>query len=185
MTCASGTAYPCWPSASCSPGAANDPEASDDHSTEEAATTGGTEAAGTDDAAPGEDASTDEALAAPELTEMPSLEDLGVSVSDDEVRGLGLVLPLPAGWELGRIDASQGALFASSGGMEPEQLLCARAGIESDPGFEELGSEDADGTLALFQYLAASGSEGAAVIHQVLEQGGFDPDSDPLGASAP
>jgi hypothetical protein len=225
-------------------GCASDPDAADDQGTEDTAATDDTEPAATEEGdALDEDAALDEALGDLEAVEEPTLEDLGVRVSDDAVRGLGVVLPLPAGWEFDPVPASQGALFASDGGLDPEQLLFAVAGIESDPasGFEGLGledalevvrgsvpmdpdrdeavslegavaaqlleyedvqigsetdggpvsyqvvilAEDAEGMLALFNYVALSGSEDLAVTDQLLAEAGFDPDSEPLSTATP
>lgn len=222
-------------------GCASDPDSTDDQTTDAATDDPlGTEEAGPDEL---DAAALEEARGELEAAEEPSLEDLGVSVTDDAVRGLGLVLPLPDGWEFDPIPASEGALFASAGGLDPEQLLFAVAGIENDPasGFEGLGldeavdvvrdsvpvtpdrdepvdlegavaaqlleyeqvdigsqedggpssyqvvllAEDADGMLALFNYVALSGAEDAGVIEQLLAEAGFDPDSEPLPAVAP
>jgi hypothetical protein len=219
-------------------GCATDPEATDDPSSTEADATDevadDTEAAGTEEL---DEAALEDLLGDLDPVEEPSLEDLGVSVSDDEVRGLGVVMPLPDGWEFDPVPASQGALFASAGGADPEQLLFAVAGIESDPasGFEGLGledaldvvrgsvpmtpdrdeaveldgavaaqlleyeevrigneeeggpvsyqavilAEDADGVLALFNYVALSGAEDAGVTELLLADAGFDPGSEP------
>jgi hypothetical protein len=222
-------------------GCATDPDATDDPTSTESDTTDevvdDTEAAGTDEAA------LEDVLGDLDPAEAPSLEELGVSVTDDEVRGLGVIMPLPDGWEFDPVPASQGALFASAGGADPEQLLFAVAGIESDPasGFEGLGlddaldvvrgsvpmtpdrdeaveldgavaaqlleyeevrigseeeggpvsyqavilAEDADGVLALFNYVALSGAEDAGVTEQLLTEAGFDPASEPLVVPAP
>lgn len=166
------------------------------------------------------------------------LAELGITVTDDEVRGLGIVLPIPRGWEYDPIPASQGALFASDGQSEPEQLLFAVAGIEEDEasGFAGADLEDAievvrssvaeepdrdeavelteasaahlleyedvtlggapedplrsyqvvilaeddDGMLALFNYVALLGSEDVSVTQRLLNEAGFDPDTQPL-----
>jgi hypothetical protein len=131
--------------AGCATDATDDPT---DETTTDATTDDG-EAGGTDAATDEGEAldadALEDALGELEPVEEPSLEDLGVTVDDDAVRGLGLVMPLPAGWEFDPVPASQGALFASAGGLDPEQLLFAVAGIESDPasGFEGLGLDDA------------------------------------------
>ncbi len=123
-----------------------DPATTDDQTTDPA-TTDDQAGAATEEAGPDalDEAALEEALGELDPIEEPSLEDLGVSVSDDAVRGLGLVMPLPDGWEFDPVPASQGALFASAGGLDPEQLLFAVAGIESDPasGFEGLGLDEA------------------------------------------
>jgi hypothetical protein len=127
-------------------GCGTDPATTDDQTTDPATTDdqagAGTEEAGLDAL---DESALEEALGELDPIEEPSLEDLGVSVTDDAVRGLGVVMPLPDGWEFDPVPASQGALFASAGGLDPEQLLFAVAGIESDPasGFEGLGLEAA------------------------------------------
>jgi hypothetical protein len=222
-------------------GCATDPDTTDGAAAGDLETTDevvdDTDAAGTDGSA------LEDVLGDLEPIEEPSLEDLGVSVSDDAVRGLGVVMPLPDGWEFNPEPASQGALFASDGVVDPEQLLFAVAGIESDPasGFEGLGledalgvlrasvpmtpdrdeavsiegavaaqlleydevqiggegeggtasyqvvilAEDADGMLALFNYVALSGSEDAGVTDRLLAEAGFDPDSQPPSSVVP
>jgi hypothetical protein len=172
----------------------------------------------------------------PELDPQQTFDELGIEVGDTQARGVGVVLPLPAGWELDPGPATQGALFSTSGEAEPEQLLLGVAGIEDDPfsgfegasfdealevirgsvpqepdrdeavelagarsaqvleyeqipGGEEGGpdsyqavllAEDADGTLALFNYVALSGSEDRDFIDRLIDEAGFDPDSEPL-----
>lgn len=227
-------------------GCGTDPATTDDQATDEPTGSAATDdQTGTEEAGPDEldAAALEEALGDLEPVEEPSLEDLGVSVSDDAVRGLGVVMPLPEGWEFDPVPASQGALFASAGGLDPEQLLFAVAGIESDPasGFEGLGleealdvvrgsvpmtpdrdeavdlegavaaqlleyeevdigsqedggpasyqvvllAEDAEGMLALFNYVALSGAEDVGVTEQLLAEAGFDPGSEPLAPVGP
>jgi hypothetical protein len=229
--------------AGCGTEADTDPAATDDLTDD----VGATDEAGdgvTDEAGDevDDDAALEEAIGELEPVEPPSLEELGVSVSDDAVRGLGVVLPLPDGWEFDPLPASQGALFARAGDVDPDQLMLAVAGIESDPasGFEGMGLEDAlevlrdsvpvapdrdeavdldgavaahlleyvdvqmgseeggpdsyqllilgedpDGVLALFNYVARSGSEDLAVTERLLVEAGFDPDSEPLLVPTP
>jgi hypothetical protein len=233
--------------AGCANDATDDPtdETATDATTDEVTDDG---EAGDGDAATDDDEALDadaleDALGELEPVEEPSLEELGVTVDDDAVRGLGLVMPLPDGWEFDPVPASQGALFASAGGLDPEQLLFAVAGIESDPasGFEGLGlddaldvvrdsvptdpdrdeavdlegavaaqlleyeevqigdeaeggpvsyqvvilAEDADGMLALFNYVALSGSEDVGVTEQLLAEAGFDPTTEPFSPATP
>lgn len=171
-----------------------------------------------------------------EVDPQQTFDELGIQVDDDQARGVGVILPLPAGWELDPGPATQGALFSTSGEPEPEQLLLGVAGIEDDPfsgfegasfaealevirgsvpqapdrddaveldgaaaaqvleyeqipGGEEGGpdsyqavllAEDADGTLALFNYVALSGSEDRSFVDRLIGEAGFDPDSEPL-----
>jgi hypothetical protein len=104
------------------------------------------DAAADADEAPSDPDGTAEGTLQPEgeAEEVPSLESLGIEVADGTARGIGLVLPLPAGWELDPSSAAQGAMIASDGGAEPEQLLLGVAGIEVDPlsGFEGVGLDE-------------------------------------------
>jgi hypothetical protein len=213
-------------------GDADDPAASDGSATAESEAD-----AGNDD--PAADPQTDDPLAEepqPELDPQQTFDELGIEVDDDRARGVGVVLPLPSGWELDPGPATQGALFSTSGEAEPEQLLLGVAGIEDDPfsGFEGASfdealevirgsvpqppdrdepvdlagarsaqlleyeeipggedggpasyqavvlAEDTDGTLALFNYVALSGSEDRSFVDRLLGEAGFDPDSEPL-----
>jgi hypothetical protein len=165
------------------------------------------------------------------------LAELGIEVNGDLARGAGVVLPIPAGWELEPGAAAQGTLLALADPVDPQALLLGVAGIEDDPasGFEgldlegalevvrsslpdeperdeavelsgadrahllvypaiagdpELGAppayqvlvlaQDDDGTLALFNYVAAEGSEDESIVDLLLADAGFDPDSEPF-----
>jgi hypothetical protein len=226
-------------------GCAGDPDTDGDDAAEaELTPEAGDEATDADDGLDEGDATVDdEALGELEAAEPPSLEELGVTVSDDEIRGHGIVMPLPAGWDFDEAPASQGALFARSGGEDPDQLLFGVAGIEQDPlsGFEGLElddavevirdsvdqeperdeeidlegavdaqllefvdvpldgtnedsqrsyqvvilAEDAEGMLALFNYVALTGAEDTEVTEQLVATAGFDPDTEPFVSSQP
>jgi hypothetical protein len=165
------------------------------------------------------------------------LAELGIEVNGDVASGAGVLLPIPAGWELEPSAAAQGTLLAIADPVDPQALLLGVAGIEDDPasGFEgldldgalevvrqalpdeperdeavdlsgaarahllvypvvagdpEMGAppayqvlilaEDAEGTLALFNYVAADGSQDESIVDLLLADAGFDPDSDPI-----
>lgn len=166
-------------------------------------------------------------------------------VSDDVVRGFGLVLPIPEGWEFQEHTATQGSLVVYPVGPEADEaFLLALPAVEAaweldDAGFDEMldvvregvpvppdrddavdldgavearvleyealevsdaeggtgraeGSaqshvlilaESAEGSFALWQYVADEMAEDPAIGERLLAEAGFDPDGDPAATS--